>query len=144
MASDADCLIFVGNAPDDVNFIRALAANSQAAALPVISHWGIVGGDFVLPLGEKLDKVDLVFLQTFSFFAPPYPDRAERVVRAYTLLFPEAGDMRGITAPTGVAHAPGLPGTGLHLQQPPQSITLVTLKRNCLLPAPVPGAKRSL
>lgn len=105
MASNADALIFVGNAPDGVNFIRALADNPQAAALPVISHWGIVGGDFVLPLGKKLDQVDLVFLQTFSFFAPPYPDRAEQVVRAYTRMFPESGDIRDITAPTGVAHA---------------------------------------
>lgn len=101
----ADSLIFVGNAPDGVNFVRTLAMHPEAATWPVISHWGIVGGDFVQPLGDELDRIDLVFLQTFSFFDPPHPDRAERVAQAYMRLDPEAEGVKDIIAPAGVAHA---------------------------------------
>lgn len=104
-ADDADGLLFVGNAPDGVNFIRALALHPVAASLPVISHWGIVGGDFAEPLTEELRTIDLTFLQTFSFFDPPHPDRAERVALAYFRMIPEAREIEDILAPTGVAHA---------------------------------------
>jgi len=101
----ADALLFVGNAPDGVNFIRALAIHPVAANLPVLSHWGIVGGDFAEPLHEELQKVDLSFLQTFSFFDPPYPDRADQVAGAYFRMVPKARSIADILAPTGVAHA---------------------------------------
>lgn len=104
-ADNVDGLLFVGNAPDGVNFVRALALHPVAANLPVISHWGIVGGDFVEPLTEELRTIDLTFLQTFSFFDPPHPDRAERVAQAYFRMVPEARVIGDILAPTGVAHA---------------------------------------
>lgn len=105
LGKNIEGLFFVGNAPDGVNLIRALASNPSASDLAIISHWGIVGGDFVQPLADDLTGIDLVFLQTFSFFSPPHPDRAERVAQAYTRLFPETEDIGGIIAPCGVAHA---------------------------------------
>lgn len=103
--AEADALIFVGNSPDGVTLVRALAATDAPPSLPVLSHWGIAGGDFVVPLGDVLETVDLMFLQTFSFFTPPFPDRAARVIQAYTRQFAPAGGLRDIEAPTGVAHA---------------------------------------
>ncbi len=104
-SGQADALMFVGNAPDGVNLVRALAAMDDPEALPMIAHWGIAGGDFVAPLGEMLEKVDLMFLQTFSFFTPPFPERAAPVIQAYTRLFDTTGTLHEIEAPTGVAHA---------------------------------------
>ncbi len=94
-AADVDVLLFVGNVPDGVNFIRAVAALPAPSSLPVISHWGIVGGDFVEALGPTLERVDLTFLQTFSFLAPPFPERAAAVAE-------RAGPT---PAPAGFAHA---------------------------------------
>ena len=103
-AAGADAVIFVGNAPDGVSFISALAAQPTADRLPVISHWGIVGGEFTQPLADILGQVDLTFLQTFSFFTPPYPQRAEAFFRSYQHFF-DADSVAEIIAPTGVAHA---------------------------------------
>ncbi|WPL16435.1 Leu/Ile/Val-binding protein precursor [Thiorhodovibrio winogradskyi] len=114
-AAEADSLIFVGNAPDGVHLIDALLARPASARLPVISHWGIAGGDFAAPLGARLDAVDLVFPQTFSFLDPPRPPRAERVLRRYREQFPPlvgqtlANDPNDpndpVKTPTGFAHA---------------------------------------
>lgn len=100
----AEAIIFVGNSPDGVNFIKALATAPQPRQLPVVSHWGIAGGDFTEPLGDILQQVDLVFLQTFSFFNPPHPQRAEEFLRGYRQLFPAAA-IADLAAPTGMAHA---------------------------------------
>ena len=100
-----DVVIFVGNAPDGVSFIRALAQRPAMQRLPVISHWGISGGEFTEPLGEILNHVDLVFLQTFSFLAPPFPERAARVFQDYQQHFAPVSSPAEIAAPTGLAHA---------------------------------------
>lgn len=102
--SGAEAIIFVGNAPDGAGFIKSLAAADQHRQLPVISHWGIAGGDFVEPLEGILKQIDLVFLQTFSFFTPSHPQRAEAFLRSYRKIFPER-EIAEIAAPTGVAHA---------------------------------------
>jgi len=105
VAAGSQALIFVGNAPDGVSLVRSLLSQPASRRLPVISHWGIVGGEFLEPLGAHLDDLDLVFLQSYSFLDPPFPERAEQVFQGYQTLFPEAGDMTAISAPTGVAHA---------------------------------------
>jgi branched-chain amino acid transport system substrate-binding protein len=105
VAAGCQALIFVGNAPDGVSLMRSLLSQPLSRRLPVISHWGIVGGEFLEPLGAHLADLDLVFLQSYSFLDPPFPDRAERVFQGYQALFPEARDMTAISAPTGVAHA---------------------------------------
>lgn len=111
-AAAADSLIFVGNAPDGVQLIEALLARPASARLPVISHWGIVGGDFAAPLGARLDQVKLVFPQTFSFLDPANPRRAEQVLRLYREQFPPHAEQTlgtaphdPLNAPTGFAHA---------------------------------------
>ncbi len=111
-AAAADSLMFVGNAPDGVRLIEALLAQPASERLPVISHWGIAGGEFTEPLGIRLDAVDLVFPQTFSFLDPPHPQRAEQVLRLYRKQFPPPADQtrdddpyNPMNAPTGFAHA---------------------------------------
>ena len=52
-----------------------------------------------------LDKVDLSVLQTFSFIDPPFPDRAERVVKAYVARYSDVAEARDIFAPVRTAHA---------------------------------------
>lgn len=95
LEADADALIFVGNVPDGVSFVRGVLENEATAQLPIISHWGIVGGGFTQALASDLDRIDLTFLQTFSFYAPPLPDRVARLAE-------QAGST---DAPPAVAHA---------------------------------------
>lgn len=103
--SDHDVVLLVANAPEGVAAVEAMAARPVGKRVPIISHWGITGGNFFEKAGKTLEKVDLKFLQTFSFLNPPFPDRAERLVRAYVERYSDTADARGISAPVGTAHA---------------------------------------
>ncbi len=104
-AAGAKTILFVGNAPDGVTLVRGMRARPKADRLPILSHWGIAGGDFAQPLGHELDGLDLCFLQTFSFFDPPFPERTDRFLATWRRLYPEDGALERIAAPTGAAHA---------------------------------------
>ncbi len=104
-SAGADVVILVANAPEGIVVVQSMAALPEARRLPIISHWGITGGDFFQQTREHLAHVDLVFLHTFSFIAPPFPDRAQRVVEAYGQTFPEAQSSKDIFSPAGTAHA---------------------------------------
>lgn len=100
----ADVILLVSNAPEGALLVRTLAALPKDQRLPIISHWGIVGGDFPALVGPALHDVQLSFLQTFSFFNPPDPERADQVIRRYCHLFGicNPADMN---ASVGTAHA---------------------------------------
>jgi branched-chain amino acid transport system substrate-binding protein len=104
-AAGAEGIVFVGNAPDGVTLVRGMLKFPAEARVPVVSHWGVAGGDFVEPLGDALDAVSLCFLQTYSFFDPPFPERAERFLETWRRLYPEDAPIERIAAPAGVAHA---------------------------------------
>jgi len=71
IASGADVIFFVGNAPEGETFIRAAAALGKAFNTPIRSHWGITGGDFYnSETAEVINNLDLQFIQTrFSFLS---------------------------------------------------------------------------
>lgn len=101
-----DAIVFVGNAPDGVTLVRnVLALYPEGMAPAIYSHWGIAGGDFIQPLGDKLAQVTIRFLQTFSFHNPPYRGRVETFFSYYRSLYPEPETIEYIAVPTGVAHA---------------------------------------
>jgi branched-chain amino acid transport system substrate-binding protein len=104
-AKGADILLLVANAPEGQVLVRSMAALPPEQRLPVISHWGISGGEFACQVKEDLTRVSLTFLQTFNFAAPPFPDRADALFRAYRKLFPGIEDRLDIPAAPGLAHA---------------------------------------
>jgi len=77
----------------------------EADRLPIISHWGITGGDFYNLAKNDLHKVELSFLQTYSFLSPVYPQRAKPVIDRYVRMYSDAKSARDIFAPVGTAHA---------------------------------------
>jgi branched-chain amino acid transport system substrate-binding protein len=101
----AQAILFVGNSPEGAVLVSSMAGLPEEDRLPVISHWGITGGSFFERVENHLNRVDLKFLQTFSFLAPPYPERAKPLVSAYLKRWPGTGSARGIFAPAGTAHA---------------------------------------
>ena len=100
-ASGANVIVFVGNVVEGSNVIRDLAMRDTP--LPVISHWGITGGEFVKLSGNALNKVDLKVLQTFSFINKN-DKKTQDFIRKYKADY-HVNSEREIIAPTGTAHA---------------------------------------
>ncbi|MGE4545417.1 MAG: DctP family TRAP transporter solute-binding subunit [Pedobacter sp.] len=99
--SGADVLLMVANAPEGVNIIRSMSKLSWK--LPILSHWGITGGDFWAHVHGDLKLVDLQFLQTFSFLSSENEkarNLGERYCQKYHLPSTEM-----ISVPCGTAHA---------------------------------------
>lgn len=101
----ADVILLVSNSPEGAVLVKSMAALPEEHRLPVISHWGITGGDFFEETRDTLPKVDFVFMQTFSFLDPPNPQKAMEVYEAYKRLFPETTSPRDVFSPVGTAHA---------------------------------------
>lgn len=104
-AKGADVIMLVANAGDGLIAIRDIARMDAEVRLPVISHWGITGGNFFERASVDIAAIDLSFLQTFSFFKPPFPDRAKRVYQRYCKMFGPCQSAADVGSPVGVAHA---------------------------------------
>lgn len=98
----AEAIILVANDDEAAVLVKEVAALPAADRLPILSHWGVAGGEFVKQAGPALEAVDFTVIQTFSFFAARKPalERFFKVAASHGLNRPE--DVR---APTGVAHA---------------------------------------
>lgn len=101
----ADVIMLVANPTDGLTAIKEIAGRAAAHRLPVISHWGITGADFTTMAGSALSKVDLMFLQTYSFFEPPFPKKSERFYEAYCARFGPCSSKADVISPVGTAHA---------------------------------------
>lgn len=98
----AQAIVLVANDDEAAILVREMAALPAARRLPVISHWGITGGEFVKQAGPSLSEVDLSVIQTFSFFnAEKKP--LERFMKAAAPF--GISKIEDIRAPVGVAHA---------------------------------------
>jgi len=100
----ADVILLVSNAPEGAVLVRGMAGLQKRQRLPIISHWGITGGDFPSLTGAALKDVQLKFLQTFSFFNGYDPVRTEQVLSLHCRLF-DICEPEEIGASVGVAHA---------------------------------------
>ncbi len=98
----AKAVILVANDEGAV-LVREVAALPTSQRVPIISHWGIVGGEFVKNTGAALQEVDLSVIQTFSFFSAD----KQMLARFMKTAEQTAGIKRieDIRAPTGVAQA---------------------------------------
>ncbi len=104
----ADCVLFVGNAVEGEQFARAMASLDEAQRMPIISHWGITGGDFHRRVDSVLRRdIDLHFIQTcFSFMSSAQNDFSRAVLERSKRLFPnQIAAPDDINAPPGFIHA---------------------------------------
>ena len=80
--SDDDCIQMVAGVPEGKLFAKYLIEYSETKKIPLISHWGIIGGDFHKFINAEMrKKIDLYFIQTcFSFINDKQSDLAKSVL----------------------------------------------------------------
>ncbi len=99
----AQAIVLVANETEGAILVKQLAALPTAQRLPIVSHWGITGGEFAALSGNALDQVDLAVIQTFSFVGRKTAT-AKRVLAAAKRLYGiDAADR--VKSPVGLAHA---------------------------------------
>ncbi|MDA3851094.1 MAG: ABC transporter substrate-binding protein [Spirochaetaceae bacterium] len=95
----ADSLLMVANATEGASIVRSRSLLGWD--IPVISHWGISGGDFAEKAG--LENIGQVYtLQTFSFFGDIPPKRQGFLLSYHDRFGTRAPE--DILSPVGVAH----------------------------------------
>ena len=104
-ASGSDVIMLVANPGDGLVAVRNIAGMPVESRLPIISHWGITGGDFFKQAHREIAAIDLSFLQTFSFHRAPFPNRAEALFASYCRKFGSCSSHADVFAPVGTAHA---------------------------------------
>jgi branched-chain amino acid transport system substrate-binding protein len=106
LKKEADSIIFVGNAPEGVTLVQSMANQPDSERLPILSHWGITGGEFFEKSQSALSEVTLRVLQTRSFLDPANPEYAQFEREQYCSKFDcPTSDAASIVAPAGTAHA---------------------------------------
>ena len=97
----SEVIIYVGNPVEASKIIQQLSQYEKP--IPIVSHWGITGGNFPTLTGESLKKVDLRVLQTFSFIDNKSPNVKVFVEKYKEKYFIDHASE--IVAPVGTAHA---------------------------------------
>jgi branched-chain amino acid transport system substrate-binding protein len=107
-SSGADVIFFVGNAPEGITFVEAMLSLSEEKRKPIMSHWGITGGNFAEVIdASKRRLVDIEFIQTnFSFLKMESNPLGRQVFERAKTLFPDEIQFpKDIKAPVGFIHA---------------------------------------
>lgn len=99
----AQAIVLVANEAEGSILVREVAGLPIAQRLPIISHWGVTGGDFVNLAGDALHLVDFSVIQTFSFLGNDSPV-AKRVVAAIQRKYGST-PVALIKSQVGIAHA---------------------------------------
>ena len=106
--SGGDCILYVGNSLEGVEFATALSKLPEQNRPAMISHWGITGGGFEEAVPHDVrTSIELTFIQScFSFYDVPLSAKGQNVLEAAHKAFPE--DIEApidIDAPNGFIHA---------------------------------------
>jgi branched-chain amino acid transport system substrate-binding protein len=102
-ALGAQAIILVANDDEGATLLREIAALPSTERLPIASHWGVTGGDFVGQAGAALHQNDFAVIQTINFFKFE-PEKVERFLKVANRLF-GISRIEDIEAPVGIAHA---------------------------------------
>lgn len=101
-AKGAQAILTVTNEFEGLPIIKQMASLPAAQRLPVISHWGLLGGDFGTAARPYLELIDFSVVHTFSF-SDPRRAKTQMVAAGVKRLFGlEVSQMR---AQVGFAHA---------------------------------------
>ncbi len=99
----ADAIILIADDAEGAILVKEVAALPKTQRQPIISHWGVTGGNFAAVVGDALSEIDFSVVQTFSFFMADQ-ERVDRVLAVADRLFGLAR-IEDIESPVGLAHA---------------------------------------
>lgn len=102
-AAGAQAIVLVANETEGALLVREVAALPKEQRLPIVSHWGVTGGEFARMAGDALESVDFAVIQTYSFIGQRSP-AARRVLQALREKYGIESAER-VKSPVGVAHA---------------------------------------
>jgi len=102
-AAGAAAIVLVANDDEAAVLVREVAALPKAQRLPILSHWGVTGGEFIAQAGPALQQVDFSVIQTFSFYKAD-PARVKRFM-ASAAQVAKVSRIEDIQGAVGVAHA---------------------------------------
>jgi branched-chain amino acid transport system substrate-binding protein len=105
VGSGAEAIFLVANPREGGIVVNSMATLPEYDRRPIISHWGISGGDFFKDNQKVLREVDLSFLQTFSFFKPKHAARSETFFVKMKNTYSDIQKPEDVLSPVGAAHA---------------------------------------
>ena len=102
--SKPDAIIMVTNAPEGAIVAKHMLAKQHH--YPIISHWGIAGGQFTKLLGlDNLQGLQVSVLQTFHFNNTSHGSKREYLLKAYRKRYQNKVSGASIPAVVGIAQA---------------------------------------
>lgn len=101
--NQGQALMFVGNEKEAAVLLKEMAALPASQRLPVVAHWGTVGGVLHEMVGEALSQVNFDVIQTFTFIQNSRP-RAKALAQWIHTNSPYK-TAQAIPSPVGAAHA---------------------------------------
>jgi branched-chain amino acid transport system substrate-binding protein len=102
-AAGAQAIVLVANDDEAAILVREVAALPKEQRLPILSHWGVTGGEFAAQAGPALQQVDFSVIQTFSFFRAD-PARVRRFLDSAAKVS-NVRRIEDVKGPVGAAHA---------------------------------------
>jgi branched-chain amino acid transport system substrate-binding protein len=102
-AAGAQAIVLIANDDEAAVLVREVAALPKAERVPILSHWGVTGGEFVKQAGPALQQVDFTVIQTFSFWKAD-PARVRRFLDSAAKVS-AVRRIEDIKGPVGAAHA---------------------------------------
>lgn len=103
-----DCVLLVANTIEGIEIAKSMSAMPKEKRLPIISHWGITGGNFHKVIDANIrNKIDISFIQScFSFVSPKLSKKGQQVFKVATTIYPhEIKEVSDIKSPAGFIHA---------------------------------------
>jgi len=102
--SGAEVVILVANEAEGSILVKEMAELPMEQRLPIISHWGVAGGDFVKMTGDVLGQLDFTVVQSYSFHDNRREQKLKQLYQTTGKLF-NIHKAEYITSPVGLAHA---------------------------------------
>jgi tripartite ATP-independent transporter DctP family solute receptor len=88
-AKGSEVLVMVANPKESVSIVHEIAGRKKP--LPIVSHWGVVGGEFFAQTKNILSRIDLRFLQTFVV-SDDASKKAKGVMQRYARAYEDSGE----------------------------------------------------
>jgi branched-chain amino acid transport system substrate-binding protein len=101
--AQSEGLLLVANEKEAAVLIKEVAGRPKHQRLPIISHWGAVGGTLHELAKDELSSVQIDFIQTFTFINNKRPRAL--ALSNWILKNTNLKDSSDIPSPVGAAHA---------------------------------------